>query len=108
MMLMLCLLLGTTVADATFNSTTCHAIVPTVTDAWCQENCNAKPAYCPGSDCVCGVPTPAPPPTPPPTPAPPTPIPPPTPSQGFGQLFVAYFSGIGEADLSKGSVNALP
>jgi len=87
--------------------TVCHAIVTTVTDAWCQLNCHASPPFCPPTDCVCSPPTPAPPTPPPPAPSPPTPAPPPTPSQGYGQLFTAYYSGIGEPDLPKGAVNSL-
>jgi hypothetical protein len=31
----------------------CHSIAPTVTDAWCNLNCNAKPAFCPPTQCKC-------------------------------------------------------
>lgn len=57
----------------------CHAISPTVTDKWCNDNCHATPPNCPAADCVCGgpAPGPGPSPTPPPPPAPwpPTPGP---------------------------------
>jgi len=64
----------------------CHSIDPRASDAWCNQNCNYKPApNCPASLCVCTgdptpAPTPAPPGPPPPTPSPPGPSPPtPTP-----------------------------
>ena len=31
----------------------CRALVATVTDAWCEENCHAKPPFCPPQDCLC-------------------------------------------------------
>ena len=62
---------------------TCKSLVPQVTDAWCDENCNADPPNCPASLCTCkrvvpspSTPTPSPRvPTLPPSPAPPTPAP---------------------------------
>ena len=62
---------------------TCKSLVPQVTDAWCDENCNADPPNCLASLCTCkrvvpspSTPTPSPRvPTLPPSPAPPTPAP---------------------------------
>jgi hypothetical protein len=93
----------------------CHSISPLVTDKWCNTECNAKPEpYCPGAECKCSAPTPPPPPTPPPSPAPPTPSPPPSPpppptprpENGFGQILLAYYSGVGTKELAD-SINPL-
>eukprot|EP00746_Dinoflagellata_sp_MGD_P167652 gnl/MRDRNA2_/MRDRNA2_98464_c0_seq1.p1 gnl/MRDRNA2_/MRDRNA2_98464_c0~~gnl/MRDRNA2_/MRDRNA2_98464_c0_seq1.p1 ORF type:complete len:504 (+),score=78.01 gnl/MRDRNA2_/MRDRNA2_98464_c0_seq1:94-1605(+) len=53
----------------------CHAIDPTVSDKWCNDNCHASPPNCPAALCVCGGPAPGPGPSPSPTP-PPAPWPP--------------------------------
>jgi hypothetical protein len=34
-------------------SGTCHAIAPSVTDDWCNSNCNHKPPNCPSALCRC-------------------------------------------------------
>lgn len=57
----------------------CHAITPSVTDQWCNSNCNHNPVNCPPTLCKCDgsppTPTPTPTPKPTPTPTPPTPTP---------------------------------
>ena len=42
----------------------CKAINPSVTDAWCNLNCNNSPPFCPDDMCICTNSGPTPPPTP--------------------------------------------
>ena len=88
----------------------CKSIMPSVSDEWCDTNCNHSPPNCPATYCECsgGTPTPAPAPgtptpaPPAPTPAPETPTPAPaaptpspttpTPPVAQGQRVIGYHS----------------
>ena len=39
---------------------TCQSVSPSVTDAWCDMNCNHTPPYCPAGSCKCNGPAPKP------------------------------------------------
>ena len=60
----------------------CRAVSPTVTDAWCEANCDSVPPNCPSSLCECD---------PAPVPPPPPPTPPPTPGPAIGHAIIGYW-----------------
>lgn len=48
----------------------CHSISKSITDSWCNQNCNHVPPNCPASLCSCDAPAPTPAPGPAPGPGP--------------------------------------
>ena len=85
----------------------CHSISPSVTDSWCQTNCNHVPPNCPSNFCKCDAPKPKPspsphPPSPGPAPAPSPPSPsPPAPPLGKKAIIGYWGSAADKPELDQ-------